>query len=56
MLFRISYMDRNDNIDHKAFKDTKEAMDWVNQNTDITPLKLLVWDENINCFSTLYKF
>lgn len=29
MLFRISYINKNDNIDHKAFKDTKEAMNWV---------------------------
>ena len=55
-MFRVSYIDENDNIAVKSFKDTKEANKWVNSNKNITALKMLVWDENIDCFRTLYEF
>ena len=51
-MFRVSYIDNNtDEILHKTFKDTKEAETWVIEQGDkITALKLLVWDEYINCY------
>ena len=55
-MFRISYIDENDAIQHKQFSDTKQAQMWVDNNPQITPLKLLVWDELIECFSTLRSF
>lgn len=57
-MFRISYIDNSsDEILHKNFKDTKEAEMWVmEQGNKITALKLLVWDEYINCYSTLRTY
>lgn len=55
-MFRISYIDENNSIQHRQFDDTKQAQQWVDDNPQITPLKLLVWDELIDCFSTLRCF
>lgn len=56
-MFRVSYINKDNKIEHKGgFNSTKEAMNWVNENNEITPLKLLVWDEDIDCFSTIYEF
>lgn len=57
-MFRISYIDNSsDEILHKNFEDTKKAEVWVIEQGDkITALKLLVWDEYINCYSTLRTY
>lgn len=55
-MFRISYIDENNTIQHKQFDDTKQAQIWVDSTPQITPLRLLVWDELIECFSTLREF
>ena len=58
-MFRVSYIDNNINqLAHKGgLHSTKEAMEWVrNQGEKITALKLLVWDEYIQCYSTLKSF
>lgn len=55
-MFTISYIDNNtDEILHKgSFKTTKEASEWATkQGNKITALKLLVWDEELQCNSTL---
>lgn len=52
-MFRVSYIDKDNSIQHKSFKDTRSAWEWINRNTEIVPLKLLVWDELIQCYSTL---
>lgn len=55
-MFRVSYINNsNDKIEHKGgFNSTKDARIWVdNQGNKITALKLLVWDEDIQCFSML---
>ena len=58
-MFRVTYIDNsNDSLAHKGgFNSTKEASMWVKEQGDkIIALKLLVWDEDINCFSTLREF
>lgn len=55
-MFRVSYINNsNDAIEHKGgFESTKAASQWVkSMGNKITALKLLVWDEDIQCFSTL---
>ncbi len=52
-MFRVSYIDKDNSIQHKSFKDTRSAWEWINRNTEIVPLKLLVRDELIQCYSTL---
>ena len=55
-MFSVSYINNsNDAIELKGgFNSTKDASEWVkNQGNKITPLKLLVWDEEIQCCSTL---
>ena len=54
-MFRVSYIDAHDRISHKGgFKSTLDAMNWVRaQGNAITPLKLLVWDEELQCYSEL---
>lgn len=58
-MFRVSYINNsNDAIEHKGgFDSTKAAGEWVEkQGNAITALKLLVWDEDIQCFSALRDF
>ena len=58
-MFRVSYINNSTNqLAHKGgLSSTKEAIEWVRQQGEkITALKLLVWDEDIDCFSTLKKF
>lgn len=54
-MFRVSYIDARDRLSHKGgFSSTLEAMNWVRaQGSAITALKLLVWDEELQCFSEL---
>lgn len=56
-MFRVSYLE-NDEIKQKGgFKDTKEAMEFVEkkekESKNFYALKLLVWDEYLNCYSVL---
>ena len=57
-MWRLSFLNRLTNeIEQKSFKDTKEAMNWIRaNNTEITPLKLMVWDEDIQSFGTYRSF
>jgi hypothetical protein len=64
-MFRISYL-QNGTLDtakvkaysiaHKTFNSKAEALDWVSNNAQITPIKLLVWDDEIDCFTTVREF
>ena len=54
-MFRIVYIDKDDNICHKGgFASDREAYTWLNTQNNITPLRLLVWSEQLQCFD-LYK-
>lgn len=57
-MWRLSFLNELTNeIEQKSFKDTKEAMNWVKANEErMTPLKLMVWDEDIQCFGTYRSF
>ena len=55
-MFRVSYIDnKTDSISHKAgFNQVSEAMKWVKEQGDnITPLKLLVYNDYIDGCSTI---
>lgn len=54
-MFRISYIDnKTDTIQHKGgFTSDKAAYEWLEKQSDITPLKLLVWSEYIQSYKTL---
>ncbi len=55
-MFRVSYLDNSSaTFEHKGgFDSTKDAIEWVEaQGNRITALKLLVWDEEIQCYSVL---
>jgi hypothetical protein len=55
-MFRISFLDQKDNLAHKSFDSISAAYKWIDDNKDITPLKLLVWDDSIDCFATYKTF
>ena len=57
-MFRVSYYDKYGRVSQKGgFKSDKEAYKWVReQGNSIIPLKFLVWSEEIDCYTTLYKF
>lgn len=57
-MFCVSYYDKYGQVSQKGgFKSDKEAYQWVREQGDlIIPLKLLVWSEEIDCYTTLYKF
>lgn len=53
-MFAVSYINNiNNEIGFKGnLSSTKEAREWIEKQGDkITPLKLLVWDEDIQCHS-----
>ena len=56
-MFRVSYLNNN-SISHKGgFKTEEEARGWIEtQGANIKPLKLLVWDNDIDCYSTVETF
>jgi len=64
-MYRISYL-QNGTLDtakikaykvaQKTFRSQEEALEWVDNNSQITPLKLLVWSDDIDCYSTVMKF
>ena len=61
-MFRVSYINTSSNtIAHKGgFNTIETAKDWIkSQATNIKPLKplkLLVWDKEIDCYSTVEEF
>lgn len=57
-MFRVSYIDSKNRLAHKGgFKTDKAAYAWISQmGASITPLKLLVWSEDLQCYETLHKF
>ena len=64
-MFRVSYLQNGtldnakikaDKVAHKTFRSQEEALEWVDNNSQITPLKLLVWSDDIDCYSTVMKF
>ena len=58
-MFRVSYINTLSNtIAHKSGFNTMEiAKDWIkSQATNIKPLKLLVWDNEVDCYSTVEEF
>ena len=54
-MFAISYIDNNNKIALKGgFKSDKAAYRWIDDNElYITPLKLLFWSDEIDCYDTL---
>lgn len=58
-MFRVSYIDNATNeVAHKGgFESTKAARLWVEgQGNKILALHLLVWDEDLGCYSILRGF
>lgn len=55
-MFRVSFIDEKNNLAHKSFDSVSAAYKWVDNNAGITPLKLLVWDDSIDCFATFREF
>ena len=52
-MFAVSYIDSNNRINLKGgFKSDKEAYSWIDAHSDITPVKLLVWSDYIDCYDT----
>ena len=56
MEFRVVYLDENGYGHKGGFKSDKEANDWARSQTQATPIRLLVWSEEIQCFRKLYDF
>lgn len=45
-----------DKIAQKKFKTESEALEWIKNNSTYTPLKLLKWDDNIQCNRVVKEF
>lgn len=55
-MFRILYLDNNGRLSHKGNFDTEvEAVAWV-QSNNILALRLLKWDDDIDCFKPVMEF
>lgn len=57
--FMVTYIRYENNaIEQKnGFKTENAAREWIEkQETTIKPLKLLVWDKDIDCYSTIKTF
>ena len=57
-MFRVSYINAAGTINHKSgFATEIEARKWIEANRDNNKvLKLLVWDNDIDCYSTVEEF
>ena len=55
-MYRVSYI-INNSITHKSgFKTEEEAREWIANTENIKPLKLLIWDNLVDCYSTIETF
>ena len=50
-MFRVSYIKGNEVLHKGSFKTVTEAMKWIENQADIIPLKLLVFNDYIDCYS-----
>lgn len=57
-MYRVSYINANGTINHKGgFATEIEARKWIEGNKENNKvLKLLVWDNDIDCYSTVEEF
>ncbi|MBR4049173.1 MAG: hypothetical protein IKK09_01615 [Clostridia bacterium] len=54
-MFKVSYISNNA-ILQKSFKTEATAIEWIANTASIKPLKLLAWDDDIGCYSTVKTF
>lgn len=53
----VSYIENNSIKHSKTFASESEVRNWINDKaSNIKPLKLLIWDSLIDCYSTVEKF
>ena len=57
-MYRVSYINSNGIINHKVgFATEIEARKWIEENKKQNKiLKLLVWNNDIDCYSTVEEF
>ena len=57
-MYRVSYINSNGIINHKVgFATEIEARKWIEENKEQNKiLKLLVWDNDVDCYSTVEEF
>ncbi len=56
-MFALSYITTNDEIALKTnFKSDKEVYNFIKVNKGITPIKLLVWSEDSQCYKLLEQY
>lgn len=55
-MYRVSYISNNSISNKSGFKTEEAAREWINNTANIKPLKLLVWDNDIDCCSTVETF
>ena len=64
-MYRVSYKHNGANegkwshggaVAVKTFNTEAEALAWVDSNPIYTALKLLKWNDNIDCYSTIKEF
>ena len=56
-MFRVVYIDDNNKINHKGgFNSDAEAYKWIDAHKEVTPVRLLIWSDELDCFDTFKKF
>lgn len=57
-MFRVSYINANGTINHKGgFTTEMKARKWIEENKENNKiLKLLVWDNDVDCYSIVEEF
>ena len=57
-MYRVSYINSNGIINHKVgFATEIEARKWIEENKEQNKiLKLLVWNNDVDCYSTVEEF
>ena len=57
-MYRVSYINSNGIINHKVgFATEIEARKWTEENKEQNKiLKLLVWNNDVDCYSTVEEF
>ena len=43
-------------VSQKSFNSISDAISWIENNNNITPLKLLAWSDDIDCYETIKDF